>query len=226
MIDSCVDPVPNVSNVSDDVDDDEDIPILVSESRLKFDKIPVTILCGFLGSGKTTLLNHLLTQNHGKRIAIIENEFSEGLGIESMIIKNGISQQKNDDMLSFFELNNGCICCTVKDSLLITLEQLILHKSKFDSILIETTGLANPGPIISMFWSDSSLDSSLKLDGVVCVVDSVNILSYINPDASKSKDDFNLADDVKMQVSYADRILLNKRDLITEDKVSTYIMYS
>ena len=227
MIGSCVDlAVPNTNDVSDDVDDDEEIPILVSESRLKFDKIPVTILCGFLGSGKTTLLNHLLTQNHGKRIAIIENEFSEGLGIESMIIKNGISQQKNDDMLSFFELNNGCICCTVKDSLLITLEQLILHKSKFDSILIETTGLANPGPIISMFWSDSSLDSSLKLDGVVCVVDSVNILSYINPDASKSKDDLNLADDVKMQVSYADRILLNKRDLITEDKVGTHIMHT
>ena len=80
-----------------------------------------------------------------------------GLGIESMIIKNGLINKtlESNNLLSFFELNNGCICCTVKDSLLITLEQLILHKSKFDSILIECTGLANPGPIVSMFWSDS-----------------------------------------------------------------------
>ena len=164
------------------------------------------------------MLNHLLTENHGKRIAIIENEFSEGLGIESMIIKNGLSKTQNQDsnLLSFFELNNGCICCTVKDSLLITLEQLILHKSKFDSILIECTGLANPGPIISMFWSDSSLDSSLLLDGVVCVVDSYNILSYIHDPVHS-----NISDDVKMQISYADRILLNKSDLITKEKVST-----
>lgn len=193
--------------VSDDEDEDE-IPTLIAASSLER-KIPVTILTGFLGSGKTTLLNHLLTANHGKKIAIIENEFSAGLGIEGMIAKSGLNGENID---SFFELNNGCICCSVKDSLVTTLEQLVLHKDKFDYIIIETTGVANPGPIISTFWADDGLDTSLKLDGVVCIVDSLNAPIYLQANREE-------AEDVLLQISYADRILLNKMDLASEEAV-------
>ena len=169
--------------------------------------IPVTILTGFLGSGKTTLLNYLLTENHGKRIAIIENEFSEGLGIEKMIAKSGVDGSNFSE--GFFELNNGCICCTVKSDLLNTLEQLVLHKHKFDYVIIETTGVSNPGPIVSTFWVDKELESSLYIDGVVCVVDSLNILSYLVAEETSN--------DVKVQICYADRVLMNKADLVTDE---------
>lgn len=168
--------------------------------------VPVTIITGYLGSGKSTLLNFLLKANHGKRLAIIENEFSAGLGIEGMIAKSGVD---DSNLGSFFELNNGCLCCTVKGDLLVTLEQLVLHKDRFDHIIIETTGVANPGPVISTFWTDESLGSSLKLDGVVCVVDSSNLDFYLQASDTGS--------DVRMQISYADRILLNKSDLVSAD---------
>lgn len=215
--------------INDDNDDDDDeIPILVStniqllpsirqksqqQENIDDMKLPVTLLSGFLGSGKTTLLNYLMRENHGKRIAIIENEFSEGLGIEGMIAKSGLNGENLND---FFELNNGCICCTVKDDLLSTLEQLVAHKQKFDYILIESTGLANPGPIISIFWADDGLDTNLYLDGVVCVVDSLNIRSYL--------EDGSISEDVKAQIAYSDRILLNKSDLISTQDVSILII--
>lgn len=171
--------------------------------------VPVTIITGYLGSGKSTLLNFLLKANHGKRLAIIENEFSAGLGIEGMIAKSGVD---DSNLGSFFELNNGCLCCTVKGDLLVTLEQLVLHKDRFDHIIIETTGVANPGPVISTFWTDESLGSSLKLDGVVCVVDSSNLEFYLQASDTGS--------DVRMQISYADRILLNKSDLVSPEELA------
>ena len=183
-------------------EEDDEVPMLVSlpgEGKV----VPVTILTGFLGAGKTTLLNYLLTENHGRRLAVIENEFSEGMGIEGMIAKNGVDGSSLD---GFFELNNGCICCTIKDDLLTTLEQLVLHKERFDYVIIETTGVANPGPVINTFWSDDKVGSSLKLDGVVCVVDSANINSYLRTD--------DISNDVRMQICYADRVLLNKWDLL------------
>jgi G3E family GTPase len=189
-----------------DYSDDDEVPTLVDIDNTT--QIPVTILIGFLGSGKTTLLNYLLTANHGYRLAIIENEFSEGLGIEGIIAKNGVTGNSLED--GFFELNNGCICCTVKDDLLVTLEQLVLHKSRFDYVIIETTGVANPGPIITTFWTDDALCSTLRLDGVVCVVDSTNIHTYLNTE--------DIANDVKMQISFADRILMNKVDLIQNEE--------
>ncbi len=134
---------------------------------------------------------------------MIENEFSAGLGIEGMIAKSGVDGK---NLENFFELNNGCICCTIKDSLLSTLEQLVLHRDKFDSVVIEATGMLNPGSLIATFWSDSSIDTSLFLDGVVCVVDSHRIQTYLSTS--------DLSDDASMQISYADRILLNKADLV------------
>lgn len=196
---------------------DDEVPELVDATEPESTKvIPVTILTGFLGSGKTTLLSNILSSSHGKRIAVIENEFSEGLGIEGMIAKSGID---GSNISGFFELNNGCICCTVKNDLVQTLEQLVKHKDRFDYIVIETTGVANPGPVITSFWTDEDLDSSLKIDGVVCVVDCVNILSYLST--------IDISNDVKLQICYADRIILNKCDLISDvseiDKIEQII---
>ena len=176
-------------NVDDD--SDEELPILTGIPD-PTKKVPVTILTGFLGSGKTTLLNYILSVNHGKRIAVIENEFSGGLGIEGMIAKSGLD---GGALEGFFELNNGCICCTMKEDLLTTLEQLVVHKDRFDYIIIETTGVANPGPVITTFWSDDALESTLKLDGVVCVVDSSNLGTHLTTS--------DIANDVRMQISYA-----------------------
>ena len=187
-------------------EEDDDVPMLVNlpgEGKV----VPVTILTGFLGAGKTTLLNYLLTANHGRRLAVIENEFSAGMGIEGMIAKNGVD---GSSLNGFFELNNGCICCTIKDDLLTTLEQLVLHKERFDYVIIETTGVANPGPVINTFWSDDEIGSSLKLDGVVCVVDSAKINSYLETD--------DISNDVRMQICYADRVLLNKWDLLGDSE--------
>jgi G3E family GTPase len=169
---------------------------------------PVTILTGFLGSGKTTLVQYILqSPDHGKRIAVIENEFADSdsgndspLSIESMIAKDGLT---SNSLQEFIELPNGCICCTVKDSLVITLERLLEKRSDLDYILIECSGLANPGPIASIFWLDDALESRLQLDGIVTLVDAVHIEQQLAETMEASQ-----------QVAYADRILLNKIDLL------------
>ena len=195
---------------ADDEDNsDEEAPILVDTSGDYLTrKIPITILTGFLGSGKTTLLNYILKEDHGLKIAVIENEFGEGLGIETMIAKSGVDGL---NISNFIELSNGCICCTIKDDLLVTLEQLLLYKDKFDYIIIETTGVANPGPIVSALWADDQLDCNLILDGVICVVDSYNIESYL----SSTDESINAS----TQLCLADRILLNKSDTIDSTQV-------
>lgn len=168
-------------------------------------KVPITIVTGFLGSGKSTLLNYILTANHGKRIAVILNEFGDSSDIERSLSVHGDSDLYEE----WLDLKNGCMCCTIKDNAITAIENLMLQKGKFDYILLETTGLADPGPIINMFWLDEGLLSSIYLDGVVTVVDAYNI--------TKSLDDT-----AKVQISMADVILMNKMDLVdsnTQSKV-------
>lgn len=172
--------------------------------------VPVTIVTGFLGSGKTTLLNYILTAKHGKRIAVIENEFGDEIGVESLIAKDGANGEWFDE---FFSLGNGCICCSVKDDLVNTLERLLERKDKFDYILIETTGMANPGPLASTFWLDDELESQMHLDGVITIVDSKNILRRVSEKAKKSGKACNEA---TLQIAYADILMMNKMDLVPE----------
>ena len=157
--------------------------------------IPVTVLTGFLGSGKTTLLNRILSENHGKRIAVIENEFGE-VGVDNDLVIGAEEE--------IFEMNNGCICCTVRGDLIRILGNLMKRRDKFDHIMIETTGMADPGPVAQTFFMDDELRAALSLDGVVTLVDSKHVLLHIED-----------SDEVKEQIAFADVILLNKVDLVS-----------
>jgi len=156
-------------------------------------RIPVTILTGFLGSGKTTLLNRLLREQHGKRIAVIENEFGE-IGIDQDLVI------RSDEEI--FEMNNGCICCTVRGDLIRILGNLMKRKDRFDYVLIETTGLADPGPVAQTFVMDDDMREHLRLDGIVTLVDAHHVLHHLAD-----------SEEVQKQIAFADLILLNKSDL-------------
>jgi len=162
-------------------------------------KVPVTVLTGFLGAGKTTLLNRVLTENHGKRIAVIENEFGE-VGVDQDLVI-GTDEE-------VFEMNNGCICCTVRGDLIRILGSLMKRKDRFDYILLETTGMADPGPVAQTFFMDDEMRQKLELDAVVTVVDAGHVEQHIDD-----------SDEVKEQIAFADVILLNKVDLVDEAKL-------
>eukprot|EP00898_Chlorokybus_atmophyticus_P002495 jgi/Chlat1/3246/Chrsp22S03433 len=169
-------------------------------------RVPVTVITGFLGSGKTTLLNHILSANHGRRIAVIENEFGE-IDIDGDLV--AAQQNGAEDILM---LNNGCLCCTVRGDLVRMMTDLVYtKKDKFDHIIIETTGVANPVPVIQSFYLDARLLEHVKLDGVVTVVDAVNIERHL---VKESEDEPN--SEAVDQIAFADRLILNKTDLIND----------
>jgi len=157
-------------------------------------RIPVTVLTGFLGSGKTTLLNRILTETHGQRIAVIENEFGE-IGVDQELVINAEEE--------IFEMNNGCICCTVRGDLIRILGNLITRRDKFDRIVLETTGLANPGPVAQTFFVDEGIRREFALDGIVTMVDAQHFDQQLED-----------SEETRTQIAFADVIVLNKTDLV------------
>lgn len=168
-------------------------------------RVPVTIVCGALGAGKSTFLRHVLSARHGKRIAVIENEFGDGIGVEGLILKDGVEGAPAD---GFVELANGCVCCSVRGGFVLALEALMRRRDRFDYILVEASGMASPGPVASLFWSDELGDDALvTLDAVVAVVDAVHVRAQLAERRPRGA-----VHEVAQQIAFADVVLLNKAD--------------
>src|SRR3954464_5668139 len=164
------------------------------------DNLPVTVLTGYLGAGKTTLLNRILSEQHGRRYAVIVNEFGE-IGIDNDLIVGADEE--------VFEMNNGCVCCTVRGDLIRVLSGLMKRKGGFDGIIVETTGLADPGPVAQTFFVDEDVKARTQLDSVTAVVDAKHL-------PLRLKDSREAAE----QIAFADQIILNKTDLVSERELS------
>ena len=162
-------------------------------------RVPVTVLTGFLGAGKTTLINRILTENHGKRIAVVENEYNE-LSIDRDLV---VSEAEE-----IIEMNNGCLCCMVRGDLIHALRKLLRRRKKFDYMLIETSGLTDPGPVAQTFFVDEHLKRKVRLDGIVTIVDAKHVWLHIDE-----------REELREQIAFADVVLLNKTDLATETEM-------
>jgi G3E family GTPase len=198
----------------------EDADLQVKRARLSApataetcagEKVPVSVLTGFLGSGKTTLLNHILEANHGKRIAVIENEFGE-VGIDDNLVKGGSMAEEEN----IVEMNNGCICCTVRGDLIAGLKKLIKNSKKnkkpLDGVIIETTGLADPAPVAQTFFADDFVQQHMRLDGIITLVDAKHIIQHLDDEKPEG-----VENEAVEQIAFADRIMLNKCDLVESE---------
>ncbi|KAF2877657.1 CobW/HypB/UreG, nucleotide-binding domain-containing protein [Massariosphaeria phaeospora] len=226
------------------MDADDEIPTLVphnnvpdavpsSDDAAPAAKVPITIVTGYLGAGKTTLLNYILTEEHGKKIAVILNEFGDSIDIEKQLT---VSEAHTTDArpVPFVPLANGCICCSVKDVGVAAIENLMEQRGAFDYILLETTGLADPGNIAPLFWLDDGLGSSIFLDGIVTLVDAKNVLrsldeGYGDGPAGQQEHEHEdgheghggpLLTTAHLQISHADVIIVNKTDLVSEQELA------
>src|SRR6202140_5267651 len=170
------------------------LPYSLQRAAMDDTRVPVTVLTGFLGAGKTTLLNRILSEKHGLRIAVIENEFGE-IGIDDALVINADEE--------VFEINNGCLCCTVRGDLIRILGNLMTRRDKFDRIVLETTGLANPGPVAQTFFVDEGMREEFALDGIVTMVDARHFDQQLLD-----------SEETRTQIAFADVIVLNKTDLV------------
>eukprot|EP00239_Pterosperma_sp_CCMP1384_P006762 CAMPEP_0197854068 /NCGR_PEP_ID=MMETSP1438-20131217/23982_1 /TAXON_ID=1461541 /ORGANISM="Pterosperma sp., Strain CCMP1384" /LENGTH=442 /DNA_ID=CAMNT_0043468703 /DNA_START=108 /DNA_END=1433 /DNA_ORIENTATION=+ len=172
------------------------------------DKLPVTIVTGFLGAGKTTLVNHILQGKHGMRIAIIENEFG-AVSIDDDLVSENLKAAE-----SIVSMDNGCVCCTVRGDLVRALVQLAEKKDKFDAIIIETTGLADPAPVAFTFFINPEVNEHYKIDSILCLADAKHIGEHLAEEKAE-----NAVNEAVQQVAFADRILLNKTDLVSPEQL-------
>jgi G3E family GTPase len=168
----------------------------MSQAQSNDAQVPVTVLTGYLGAGKTTLLNRILSENHGRKFAVVINEFGE-LGVDNDLVVDADEE--------VFEMNNGCICCTVRGDLIRIIGGLMRRKGRFDGIIVETTGLADPAPVAQTFFVDEDVKRATRLDAIVTVVDAKHLPARLKDSAEAQE-----------QIAFADIIVLNKMDLVTE----------
>ncbi|KAL6770564.1 ZNG1 [Auxenochlorella protothecoides x Auxenochlorella symbiontica] len=167
--------------------------------------VPVTLITGYLGAGKSTLINRILNTQHGYRCAVLMNEFGESADVERALIKEPEGEEASP-LANWVQLENGCICCSVKNDMVKALEALLQQRASFDYILIETTGLANPGPVAAALWTDAELEAGVCLDAVVTVVDARNIRRQLADPPGEGAEVCEAA----AQIAFADVVLLNK----------------
>uniref|UniRef100_A0A7S4KQ15 CobW C-terminal domain-containing protein n=1 Tax=Paramoeba aestuarina TaxID=180227 RepID=A0A7S4KQ15_9EUKA len=168
-------------------------------------KVPVTILTGFLGSGKTTFLRHILVEQSERKVAVIQNEFGESIGIEEAVVMG--SGGENSEWL---ELPNGCVCCSVRGDLVLTVEGLLERRKDLDNVIIETTGLADPGSVAGCFWLDNELESQLFLDSILTIIDAKHIQNHLSGKSGSGSE-------ARRQIAFGDQIIVNKTDLVTKE---------